>query len=190
MDYTHFAAMKEGVRHREPIELEIDGRKVPVDMRKLSVGETTQVLTTALELAKLKKSEDPKPGDPIYDRMKTLATLALALVDHDSPKEDPKPFFDSPQQIEASGLLSDDVIEFVLARWELWVDQNSMSKRAVTTLEMVKLIASCAGDDALPFLGLSPAMQWHFVRFMARTLLASQRTSSSSSSPSTTEALT
>lgn len=184
-----------GSRHREPLDLELPDeggpRKITVHMRRLSMGDKVLVLERARAAAKAKGVESPAVGDPLYEHLLHVHTLAVVLVDSDSPKDDPKPF-GSAEDILAHPLMTDDVIEYAYAKWEHFRDENSLQREHLTQPEMYALVATLGGEqpDALPFFRLSRDMQCRFALFTAALLWSLLRSKFSSTSPSATEGTT
>jgi hypothetical protein len=184
-----FSDILKGTRARKTIEVDFghpDG-PVPVDIRKLTPPESVHVLEASRAFAKSKGVEDPSDGDALYDFAFRVHTIALACVETGSPENEPKPFFESAKQILESRLISDDVVEYIFAHWELHVDETSLQRRQLTTPEILRLVASLGGGDIVPFIKLSPGQQVALASFMAGRLLSSSPSSSPSTSPSSTE---
>ena len=192
-----FKDIQQGTQAREPIELEIAGAKVTVDMRKLSIGERDTVLREARAAARMRNVENPRDGDALYDLQIKVRTLAIALVDPESAKEKPEPYFESADQILTSPILGDDVIEYAFARWEHFADANGFYKKRMSIADITEMLKELGGADendplamaraASKFCELSPAMQLHFALYTARLLWSSLQSKSSSSPPSSTE---
>lgn len=153
-----------------------------VDLRVLTGVEEATVLQNARAFAIERGVESPKDGDPLYELGKMVETLALGVIDHDSPEADPRVFFDG-----GSKQILDDVdgdrIAFLYARWELW--QGECSPRIGTMSgeqfysQMVKVTVT---DDDLPFAQMSPVTQWILARTLGALALNSPEASARFSS--------
>lgn len=148
------------------------GDEVLVDLRVLTGTEEAQVLQKARTSAIEHGVENPKDGDPLYELAKMAETLALGVVDHDSPEEEPRVFFDGGSK-QILDEIDGDRIAFLYARWELW--QGECSPRIGTLSgeqfysQMVKVTVS---DDDLPFSQMSPTTAWICFRTMGALLLS------------------
>jgi hypothetical protein len=147
--------------------------QVMVDLRVLTGAEESQVLQKARDYAIERGIESPTNGEPIYEIAKMAETLALGVIDHDSPEAEPCPFFDGG----AKQLLDEvdgDRIAFLYARWEMW--QGECSPRIGTLSgeqfysQMVKVTVA---EDDLPFTQMEPITRWVFARTLAALLLNS-----------------
>lgn len=151
--------------------------EILVDLRVLTGAEESLVLQKARAYAIERGVESPKDGEPLYELAKMAETLALGVLDHESAEDAPRVFFDggAPQVLDA---VDGDRIAFLYARWELW--QGECSPRIGTMSgeqfysQMVKVTVS---DDDLPFLQMSPASQWVFVRTLGALCLSSPEVS-------------
>lgn len=141
-----------------------EGPTVDVDVRVLTPGEDEEVLRRAHAEAKTGGVEHPAEGEPIYDRAIVVNTVALALVDHESPETAPAPFFASADEIRASTLMSTEVLLYLMEQQELWQDERSPRIKDFTPAEFLATLVGVAGGNAGFFVGQRPGTQWLFMR--------------------------
>lgn len=176
-----FGQLRQGTAAREPAQLRlVTGEDVRVDLRLLAPLETIGVLSAAAVRARASNTE-AEDGQPVYDLAVAAHTLALAAVDPESPEQDPRPFFDSADQMLGSPLLTTDAILHLFEQYEHFVDRMALAPAQLDEAGMRALIESCAEGDLLPFSRLRPGTQWSFVRFLA----AAQRSALRAKLPST-----
>lgn len=185
-----FAEVRQGTRARKPATLVLStGQEVVVDLRVLTPLETIGVLAAAAAFAR-GRDMPADDGSQVYDLAVQVHTLVVACLDHDSPADAPKPFFDSVDQVLASQVLPPDGIAHLFAVYEAHADSMALSPEQLTEAGMRQLIEATAEGDMLPFCKLRPGMQWSFVRFMAlaqRTALRAKLPSTSGSANGTPE---
>jgi hypothetical protein len=163
---------------RYPSAVDLD----TVDLRILTADETADVLADARAHAKKKGVEDPKDGNPIYDLAEMVYTLARACLDHDETEE--APYFDGgAEQIWAE--VDRDRIAYLFQCHQTWQDACSPRLRSLQPDELkAHVIALGVADNEIPFVQLSPGMQWICTRTLARLWLSSLERSATSTSPS------
>lgn len=103
-----FSDIAQGAQARKPFEFTLPSGTVCKVALALVLGEAeATVLKKARDFAKERGVDDPRNGDPLYELGIWVHTIALGVVDPDSPPEAPLPFFDGgPAQIlnERTGL--------------------------------------------------------------------------------------
>lgn len=185
-----FSDIVEGTRQlSEPETVEISPDvSITFRMRALAPFESIAVLSSARAEATAQGVDDPDAGDPIYEAAREIHTLAFGLVDVDSPKDDPKPFFDGgAAQIKGAKILTTDVIAYLFALWEHWYETVSLQKSELSEVEFGRVMQEVAVDNARPFLRLRRGTQWSFTRTLAAQHLTLLRSKSDSfSGPSAT----
>jgi hypothetical protein len=200
-----FSTVIQGIRARKSIKLPLPGAHVDaetgqwvgptvdLDVRALRDDEHTDVLAFALQFARKNGLEEPGDGDPLYEKGRMLKTLALACVDTDSPKDDPKPFFDgivdgqdvgAVAQIQKSEIMTPEVTAYLFMQQELLQDEVNPLLKTMTPVEFMAAAIKTAGGDQSFFVNSRPGMRWSFLRTSVRQLLASQNLSSSFSTSS------
>lgn len=144
-----------------------------VDLRVLTGTEESQVLEKAREHAIKGGIETPKDGDQLYELGKMVWTIALGIIDHDSPEDSPKPFFDGGAQ-QVLDEVDGDRIAFLYGRWESWQGQVSPQLGTLSGEEFFsQLVKVTVSDDDLPFSQLRRVTQWILCRTMGALLLSS-----------------
>lgn len=184
-----FSAVMRGKRHRKPIKLPLIGREEQdVDLTILEPLEVLAVLEKSRAFAVERGVPDPTDGNPIYDFAIHVHTLLYSCVDHDSPDDAPRPYFASIDQIlNSGGLISQDVIAYVFARYESLVDEMAVRQGDLTQEGFLKLLHETSQGDTLPFSKLRPGTQWSCFRFLAEQHLLALKDKFFSSSGSVTE---
>lgn len=156
-----------------PVTEGAERETVPVDVRVLSGIELATCLEKARERAAAKGITDPAQGEPIYDLALMVETLAVAVVDHESPEDAPAPFFDGgAEQILAD--VDSERISYLYAWHEMW--QSMCSPRLEKLDEQAafqKLIELTTRTDPGPFVEMLPATAWALLRFTGGLLLSS-----------------
>lgn len=168
-----FSQIVQGSYARREIELELDGQKVRLDVRVLRPDEEADVIADAIAYAKRHGHHDAKPGDTLYELGIWIHTAAKACVDHDSPKDDPKPFFDrGAEQIIQSKLITRMHLAYLYEQQETWQSECSPYERIMGDAELMARTQLVAQGDARPFVALPPYMRWLFVHGLASQLVS------------------
>ena len=102
--FVSYIDVAKGVQARKVVHLRTIGmpstaEAIPVALVPLLFDTDSDALEYACEYAKKRKVENPKPGDPLYERGLMLYTVLLACIDVDSPLDKPEPFFANEQEI-------------------------------------------------------------------------------------------
>lgn len=161
------------------------GRTQTVDVRPLTPGEELAVIGAAIRDAKAAGVADPAEGDAAYDLALRIHTIAVGLVDVDSPKDAPAPYFPGgAEQIRRVRGVTRDHIAYAYEKHQAWQDECSPSLRNMTQTQYLQAVTKSAGGDIGPFLQMSPGTRWAFLRSMAAQLVASLAANSASTSPS------
>lgn len=181
-----FRQIAGGTRARKMLELQLfpGVEPVRVDVRVLAVEEEIEALAQARAYAAQKGLDDPKEGQPVYDLAVMAFVVLLATVDHDSPTDQPAPFFDSVEQPLS---LDRDALQLLYEAQVLWQEQCSPRKLTLSDAEYVGLVMRLAEgeSDNDPFLERLPRASLVIcMRIMARQLLSSPEPRSPSSSAS------
>jgi len=187
-DLPELAAQR--ARDREAWEKSSQAGKAPpvapddhvlVDLRVLTGTEESLVLQKAREHAIQHGSKDPKDGDPLYEAGKMAWSLAFGVLDHDSPEDDPKPFFSSAKEILDE--LDGDLIGFLYDRWDSWQGECSHRIGTMTGPQFwEQLVRVTVSDDDLPFLQMQRTTQWVLFRTLGLLYLNSPEAKSGFSS--------
>jgi hypothetical protein len=184
-----FSEIAKGTLARHVVELPLaNGVVTKVAVRPLLDWDDNEIDAQALVFARKHGVEDPKPGQPIYERAVALYTLLLACSDPDSPDNAPVPFFDSVEQIQKG--VDRDRIAWLMGAQQVWEDRCSPRQLKMTPDEFIHKVGEVALTESEdPFLGMRPGMQWDFTRtlcglFMSSPELKSLYTSLSSSGTS------
>jgi hypothetical protein len=159
------------------------GDFIPVDLRPLSPGELADALSKARARAIALGVVDPSDGNHIYDLAEMEYTLAMACVDHDSPADAPRPFFDGGvEQIRSSAELGRDRLAFLFEQFQLFQDECSPTIAKVSAAEFMGSIAMLAGDEGASFFwSMGPTLRASCTLFLARQWLTSPSPRSPSS---------
>lgn len=170
-----------------------DPSTVEVGVRVLTGEETATVYYRAQEAARA-KGVDTWDGDREVCRLFLYVhSLVLGCVDPDSPEGgEPRPFFDSAEQILASPDLGTDNIAFLYEQLEAWQDECSIRPTAVGLDQAVAIIlreADRPENAKSPFDGMRPAMLRSYLRTLAPLLRDLLRDRLLSTSPSDTSGI-
>ena len=179
-----FSQAELGTRAERPIEFTIKGTPVSFALRPLTGAEEGLALSRATEYAKAKNAAKVEPGNPIFDLGLMVHALAIACVDVDSPAAARAPYFDGgAEQIFAN--LDTEEIAFLHARYELWQEECSPSKRAQSGAELVAMLVKIVeAEDDLPFVSARPGMLLSLLRITGSLCLRSPELRSQLSSHS------
>lgn len=181
-----FSDIADGDRARKNVQLDV-GRDTPasIDVRVLRPDEEADVLAYALKFAKDRGVTDPRDGDALYDLGRWVRTAALACVDPESSKDDPKPFFDGGvEQILGSRRITREHLAFLYEHQEAWQDECSPYEKDVGASEMMVRTIAIAKGDTDPFVRMRPSTRFNFTRTLAARYLNSLAARSSSTPPS------
>ena len=168
-----FSQAELGNRAERAIEFTIKGVPVSFAIRPLTGAEEGLALSRATEYAKSKNATKAEPGNPIFDLGLMVNALALACVDVDSPPEARTLYFDGgAEQIFAN--LDTEEIAFLHARYELWQEECSPSKKARSGAELIALLVKIVeAEDDLPFVQARPGTLWTLLRITGSLCLSS-----------------
>lgn len=198
-----FSTVVAGARARKRIQLPLPGAHVDaetgdwvgptaeLDVRALRDDEHTDVLREALGFARKRGLEKPEDGDALYERGKMLHTLAIACIDHESPPDNPQPYFDNGwEQIHKSDLMTPEVIGYLYLQQQVFQDEVSPLRKDMSPAEFYAAAISTAGGNMAFFVNSRPGVQWNFLRTLASQLVvslaaSSQRSPSSEPQPTT-----
>jgi hypothetical protein len=149
-----------------------DGHVV-VDLRVLTGAEEVTVLQQATAFAIERGVENPKDGDTLYELAKMAETLALGVIDHDSPEDAPVVFFDGGAK-QILDEIDGDRIAFLYGRWQVWQGQCSPRFANMTAEQFCEQVVKVTvSDDDLPFAQMHPAQQLICMRTLGGLLLSS-----------------
>ena len=174
---SRFSKLVKGTRARKPFALALPNaaEDVSIALVSLSGADEVEVFAQARAFAKSKGIDDPKQGDPIYERAIWASTLLLACIDPESPESSPVPFFDSVEEI--LGGLDRDRIALLFEAQQAWQDETSPRPGSMSAVEFVDMTFACAraeeGAD-LPFERLRPVTRRSFVHTLALQYVALQ----------------
>lgn len=179
-----------GTHARHPVEIQIGETLVTVDVRPLLYEERAEIARRAREYAKSKGYDAPSELDEVYLIGKSAHMVALGCVDHDSPKDAPRPFFGGgADSVLAHPLITSDHVAYLCECIEHFEDACSPRPMVMNQAEFYARLVKIAGGDQTAFLSQRPALQWSFVRSLAELHLNSLagKSSTGSSSPDASE---
>ena len=165
-----------------PLRAEPEPSEIVCFVRPLKGVEDAQVIASAIEFAKSRGVDEPKPGDQLYEFGIWVHTIVLGCLDEEAPHG---PYFDSAEQVLEH--LDRDRIALLFEHQQTWQDECAPRQRAMSSDAFKQLVLEIAlqGDDAeIPFAKLQPVLLKSFVRTMARLLATSNELKSSSGSDS------
>ena len=146
--------------------LDGDGKPMPIKIRPLLGTEEDEALEYAVEYARAHKAAKIERGDPIYDKGWSLAIIARACLDPDTPVPRERFFDRGEEQVKPLHPLE---IERLGSMIEHWCSMTSPMKHQMTPVELVAFIRDAVADDwQSRFLSLAPAMRALSWRFMGR----------------------
>jgi hypothetical protein len=192
-----FSQLAKGMRARRRVKLPLPGAHVDtqtgewvgptdeLDVRPLRSDEYAEVLAGARRYAVEHGLAEPTDEDELYQRGRQLHTLAIACLDRDSPVDTPRPYFDGGvKQIDASDLLTPEVLAYLERQQELVQDESNPLLKSVSPAEFMDVVARVAEGDLGFFVNSRPGTLWIFMRTLASLHLnARTRSAQSSSSP-------
>lgn len=162
---------------------------VKVDLRILDGADRGSILEFAAAYARSRGGE-VREGDPLYDFGVDVKTVALGVVDPESPDDRPEPFFASADEVFEA--LDRDRICTLAHQQKAFQAQVSPFPMDMTPNEYGEAIAEIAyaeeGGPDSPFARWQkwpPDFQWRFQRFTAQRLVTSLSLNSTTSSSDT-----
>lgn len=174
---SRFSKLVKGSKARKPFALSLPNavEDVQIALVPLSGADEVETFAQARAFAKSKGIDDPKQGDPIYERAIWASTLLIACIDPESLEAAPVPFFDSVEEI--LGGLDRDRIALLFEAQQAWQDECSPRPGSMSAVEFVDMTFACAraaeGAD-LPFERLRPVTRRSFVHTLALQYVALQ----------------
>lgn len=141
---------------------------VDLDVRTLTGAEELHVLRSAADFAKANGAEAIEDGEARYELGRQLFTVLVGCVERESPKDAPRPFFDSVEQILASKRLTRDHVAYLHSHVEQWQDECSPRKMTLSPAQFAEVATRSAEGDFRPFLRLRPGMQLSFLHILAK----------------------
>jgi hypothetical protein len=167
--FATYLDVAKGVQARKIVTIRLIGMPpaadpIPIALVPLDFGTDSDALEYARDFAKKRKVEDPKPGDPLYERGLMLHTVLLAAVDVDSPEDKPEPFF--ANEAEITKHLDPDRVAVLFHQQRAW---QAMISPLPRTMDPGTYIATLAAQMRapevadLPFDALPLAMRRSFL---------------------------
>lgn len=163
-----------------------DGSEVPALVVALDGIEEEEVLVRARERAIAHGIKEPKVGEPIYDLALMVETLAVAVLDVDSPVDNRQPFFDGgSDNVRSYGR---EAIAYLYQLQQMWQEEVSPTVSKLDAAGTIDAMVKIGGPDereARLFLErCSPGLLVNLARSMAALLYGSLMPSSPSGSSS------
>lgn len=182
---SRFRTLAAGTAARKTVSFSLPGcPETQVDLRPLTTAEEIDALEQALKIAKDRGVAEPREGQAIYDLALMASVLLRGVLDHESPANDPQPFFDELGQPLS---LDRDRLVYLYEAHCSWQEHCSPRQMSLTTEQYIAFVAMLAsGEGALP----DPFGRWPqatlvtCMRTLARQLLNSPVPNSHSSLPS------
>jgi hypothetical protein len=162
---------------------------VQVKVRALPGDDCAEVLRLTRERTKTEGGK-PEAGDPLYELYLRVFTIWLGCIDpdHAEPDSEGARFFAGPDEILSSDAIGRDGIWFLYECQESWQDYVSPNLTEMGEQEFFRRVIEVAdSNDPLVCAGWRPAIQWSFMRSMARQLLTVLQHKSLSGQSSTDE---
>lgn len=153
--------------YREPITFEIGQAQVTVGLQILGIADEVAALARARSYAVEHGVTDPSETDPLYEQGLAIATVALACVEHDSPRDAPVRVFESEEALVQNKLVPRELVAYLYARYRFMVDTHSPRKFDVTRDQIFAMVKSAQEDDPIPFCDSRAGIQWLSFRFLA-----------------------
>lgn len=150
----------------------LSGDKLSVDIGVLDGAQHGDVLKYAAEFAAGRKAQ-AKDGDPLFEFGKDIQTVALGVLDPESPEEAPELFFVSAEEVLHN--LDRDRIAILAAQQRSFQSATSPLQKAMNNDEFFLHVAALAETEEehdSPFALWAPSMRWSFERTMAKLLIA------------------
>lgn len=174
--FVSYIDVAKGVQARKVVDLRTIGmastaESIKVALVPLLFDTDAEALEMAREYAKRHKVEDPKPGDPLYERGLMLYTVLLACVDVDSPLDKPEPFFADEKEI--TKYLDPDRVSVLFHQQRAWQSLISPLPKTMDPGTYIAILASQmrAPEVAdIPFDALPLAMRRSFMQQSALLL--------------------
>lgn len=165
-----FSEIAKGVTARRSFTFTLpSGTDCTVDLAIILGENDALILRKAKEFAEARDVKDPKPGDPLYELGIWVNTIALGVVDPDSPIDAPQPFFDGgvPQILDEKTGLGREWIALLFQAQQAWQDHLAPRPKEMGPNEFLAhiiQIAEAPSDAELPFSRWRPALQGSFLR--------------------------
>jgi hypothetical protein len=178
-----FAQATKGTRAETPVDIPIPGTSetVPALLRPLTALEDMDVVARATDTARAKKVE-PRDGESVYDAALWAETLAIAVLDKDSPAGARERFFEDAAQIVAD--YDTDTLAMLHEQQRLWQESCSPLLRAKSMGDLIATWEGLAGDNAERFfVGMSPRTRFLSMLTLVRHVWASPELRSLATSP-------
>jgi hypothetical protein len=173
-----FADLLKGTKARKTVEFPrqatvLDTEKVPgieIDLVVLTGEQESEALKRARAFAVKNGVESPQLGEPIYDLGLMVETLALAVIDHDSPADAPARFFASADEILKH--LDRERIVYLYTLQQTYQDALSPTLGHLTEEQVIETVIRFADeeDPYVPFEKLRPTILGSCFLSMARQL--------------------
>ncbi len=184
---SKFRDIAAGTSARRTLSLPLlSGGTVAVAIVPLLLGADTDCLAGAREYAKAKGIEDPKPGDPLYERGLMIHVVLKSVVDADVTDRN-DPFFGSIEELER--FLDSDRLAFLFASQRRYQNEVAPAPRtndiATYTQFVMALALSGEGGSSIPLGYLPLKTEQDFTVRLAKSFFGLLKLSS----PSTLEEL-
>ncbi len=135
---------------------------VQVLLRPLSALEEADIEAEAIAFAK-KRGAPTTENSAIYEAAFMGATLALAVLDPDSPPAAREKYFD--QGLDQVLALDPDTIAQLHEQQRIWQEECSPSANKMSAVELMRLCTEIAErNDPKAYSLLSPGMRWRLQR--------------------------
>jgi hypothetical protein len=200
---SRLRSILKGTRQRRAVPIPLKNMaegspdSMTADLRVLGGDDYAEILRYATKFA-VDRGGEAKDGNELYDFGKSVAIVATAYVDSDSPIDNPSPFFGTSEhptlEERASDVLSHpnigrDTILFLAENSDLYQDECSPQggRGELSPEDYYKMIAGVAAEGPLAALRLGPATRLKFILFMANLLRELSLHSSTSGPTATSE---
>jgi hypothetical protein len=110
---------------------------IPVGVRALTGDETALVYQKAEVDARAKGVTTWSDEHPLCHLYVMVHTLAVAVVDADSPHAAPVPFFNGAEHVLSSPLICTDNIAYLYERQQDWQDECSIETKSMTVDQVI-----------------------------------------------------
>lgn len=171
-----FSDIALGPLARRSVEFPLpSGRVITVDVVPLFGESEATILKEARAFAQARGVPDPKNGDPLYELGLWVHTIALGVVDPESPQDAPKPFFDGgvSQILDERTGLGREWIALLFEAQQAWQDELAPRPKEMGAVEYFKAIIDITQSprgSELPFFRWRRALQADFLRTLCGTL--------------------
>lgn len=152
----------------------LNDQQLPIAIGILPFGEEGRALAAAREYAKKQGVEDPKSGNPLYERAIALHTVFLSCFDPDVLPNRVRTF-ETIQEIEDT--LDHDRVAMLFQWQRTWQKEIAPSPKGMTPQEYLKMVVQTAEaeeDEEIPLSFLPPKQQtalWRFTCALCMSLL-------------------